>query len=206
MLWKKIVLSVVATVAGILLLEGALRILGAGGPAEPIVDAINELNRIHGYNSDMGWVLVPGSSGRQRLPDFDVVYRINDEGFRDDRVYPETHDTRRALLFGDSFAFGIGVSNEETFAKKSEKETGHEVLNFGVSGYDPGQYLLALKKAQLTYHADAVIFSTYLGNDIEDVLLDHLFAQPEKNKPYFVLEEGHLELRGIPVRRPEIFA
>lgn len=198
-MWNKTILAVCATAVGLLVAEGALRVMGVGDPPSPFAGAVNELPLIHLYDPELGWALTPGSSGRQKLAEFDVQYRVNEKGFRDDRTYSKEHAAPRALVFGDSFTFGIGVTNELTFAKVLERESGYEVLNFGVSGYDPGQYLLALKKYAPRYNPEAVIFAIYLGNDVEDVTLDHLFAQPEKRKPYFEFRGGILQVRGMPV-------
>ena len=50
-----------------------------------------------------------------------ILYRINDDGFRD-RDYPRERrpGTFRILVLGDSVAYGTGVQLQETLAKQME--------------------------------------------------------------------------------------
>ena len=67
---------------------------------------------------------------------------VNSAGFRDREFDRERRaGTVRIAALGDSVTFGYGVALEESFPKVLERilnETrpGHEVLNFGVGGYN----------------------------------------------------------------------
>lgn len=196
---KKILLVLFGLVMGFLITEASLGVFyQMKGKSAEGQFAVNETRNIHQYDSILGWNMAPGASARQKNSEFDVTYKINNEGFRDDKNYSLKPGDKRAIIFGDSFAFGIGVENEKTFSKILEKEIGREVLNFGVSGYDPGQYFLSLKNQGMKYNPDLIIYSIYLGNDIEDIILDHPF-QGDRYKPYFGLKNGNLVLNGAPV-------
>ena len=51
-------------------------------------------------------------------------------------------DVFQLKVFGDSFAFGAGMNDLETFEALIEEQTGWEVLNYGVVGYGTDQALL----------------------------------------------------------------
>ena len=76
----------------------------------------------------------------------DVVYTTGPDHFR---IVPEGTETPDAcvLLFGDSFTFGDGVSDEETYAAQIVKRSGRRVAaqNFAVSGWGPHQFLAGLQ-------------------------------------------------------------
>jgi hypothetical protein len=66
---------------------------------------------------------------------------------------------------------GAGVSYDETFTTLLEKalqETnpGAEVINFGVSGYQPDEYLSLLKWHGVQFRPDLVLLGFYVGNDL----------------------------------------
>jgi lysophospholipase L1-like esterase len=198
---KKLFLIIFGFVLGLVLLESGLRIfslLEKKSDEKMAEENINESDLIHQYDENLGWSLVPESIGRHKTAEFDVTYSINSDGLRDGNYSIEKSNKKRVAVFGDSFTFGIGMDKDKTFAGLLEEESGYEVLNFGVSGYDPGQYFLALKERGMKYDPDAVIFAIYLGNDIEDVALSHPFTMPEF-KPYFSIEDGRLAINNIPV-------
>lgn len=64
---------------------------------------------------------------------------------------------RRVLLFGDSYAQGHGLPQEETLAALLDARPGLEVLNFGVSGYGVGQAYLRHEGLPADLEADAVL-------------------------------------------------
>ena len=79
----------------------------------------------------------------------DVVYTTGPDHFR---VVPAAAETPEAcvLLFGDSFTFGDGVSDEETFAAQVVTRSGRRVAaqNFAVSGWGPHQFLAGLQSGR----------------------------------------------------------
>jgi hypothetical protein len=80
---------------------------------------------------------------------YDVVYSIGPDHFR---VVPEAAETPDAcvLLFGDSFTFGDGVADEETYAAQIVKQSARRVAaqNFAVSGWGPHQFLAGLQSGR----------------------------------------------------------
>ena len=80
---------------------------------------------------------------------FDVVYTTGPDHFR---VVPAARENPEScvLLFGDSFAFGDGVGDDETFAAQMVRRSGGRVAvhNFAVSGWGPHQFLAGLQSGR----------------------------------------------------------
>lgn len=59
-----------------------------------------------------------------------------------------TYSNKEIWIFGDSFTYGWGVNNEETYPWLLQEEfTNYKVLNFGISGYGPLHSLIQFKEA-----------------------------------------------------------
>jgi len=80
----------------------------------------------------------------------------------------------RILVLGDSQTEGLSLCNsDETFPHVLEQLLNQhrpdlrvEVLNAGVSGYNPLQYFLWYKRYGEELHPDLVVMSVYVGNDV----------------------------------------
>jgi len=149
------------------------------------------------YDPLLGWRLTPDWEGEHRHHDFQVRYRVNAEGFRGP-MGPATEEA--VTLLGDSFTFGLGVNEGETFADHlNAAHPGTRFFNRGVPGYSTDQERLLLDElpAGLRRH---VLLVVYLGNDLIDNLRTYPL-QADHAKPRFVLRHGRLRLEGIPVPR-----
>jgi len=100
--------------------------------------------------------------------------RVNRWGFRgEDWSEPKPGGTIRVALLGDSYVFGVGVDDDETFASTLQERLNesappgrrYEVLNFGVSGYDTGHEIAVLEHEVLRFQPDAVVLFFFL-NDV----------------------------------------
>src|SRR5262245_52901940 len=117
--------------------ELGLRLAGAERDA-------GTLRALHEPRPDRAWLygLRPGASARMDATG-DVLYTINADGFRDrprEKVPPR--GTWRAVVLGDSVAFGYGVEQEATFPARLERLLSRagapaEVLNLAMNGYNP---------------------------------------------------------------------
>ena len=98
--------------------------------------------------------------------------RTNSLGFRDrERTLARASRAPRVVALGDSFTWGAGVSYEETFTTLVEHglgkvRPGAEVVNLGLIGYQPSDYLSLLKAHGLEYQPDLVLVNLYVGNDL----------------------------------------
>jgi hypothetical protein len=122
-----------------------------------------------------GWAPKPNLSFRQRTPEFDIEVFTNSRGFRTSKAHEEyaagRDDSRyRIILLGPSFAFGWGVSYEQTFAAQlmamlAAKGFGNgrnlELINHGVPAL-PAEFNLAwFKQVGKTYAPNLVIQFMY---------------------------------------------
>jgi len=120
--------------------------------------------------------------------------RTNSAGFRDAREFDlePPPGARRIVLVGDSYTWGHGVANDETWGAFLERRLdGWQVLNLGVPGYGVDQAVLTFEEIGADYGPDVVV----LGCFVRDVFRN-LVAFRGYQKPCFVLGPGdELELR-----------
>jgi len=94
-----------------------------------------------------------------------INWRNDQNGFRNSML-ESSYDV---VVTGDSF-MAFGDSEADTFPKRMEKHLGRlTVLNLGIGGYGPFQYLEALKAYGLSRHPKYALFAFYSGNDLHDV-------------------------------------
>ena len=152
------------------------------------------------YHPHLGWKLTPNWGGRHRHYDFDVHYTTNRYGFRDDAQFTSPTPGSLHAFVGDSFAFGLGVNDDETFVHQLGSLNGSTNVyhNFSVPGYSTDQELLLIKEQVLYFSPQAIWLVVYLGNDLFDNELAFPL-QAENAKPYFELAGDELALRNSPV-------
>lgn len=155
-----IILLLASILLAILALELAVRISGAAEATLPLFNISALITP--SANPNLGYLLTPDAA--------DGLYAINSQGFRD-YSYPlqKPAGTFRIIGVGDSYTFGWGVSLEDTYLKQLEQQTGAEVLNFGVPGYNTVQEIELLKEKAIAYQPDMVIVG-YLLNDAEGAI------------------------------------
>jgi len=119
--------------------------------------------------------------GRPGALEYD--FKLNSLGFKDTEFKREKPPGGyRILALGDSFAWGVVPypDNYLTLLEKflEAKQPGVEVLNMGVPGIDPEDYLAVLVNEGLAFDPDAVLLSFFIGNDFEPKLLRSKFIYP----------------------------
>jgi hypothetical protein len=141
----------------------------------------------------------------------ELRYRLttNSLGFKDARVrnVPLKPGSRRILLIGDSFAEGIGVSFEDSFAgmldragqERSEKI---EFLNAGVASYSPSIYYKKIKfliESGLQFD-EVVLFSD--TSDVTDEATSYFCIDDDpKYRKYCTSSEGSMQKQASPPKR-----
>lgn len=119
-----------------------------------------------------GMVPVPNQKGFKDYPGvYYYEYQNNDIGMRDTRqVADYLKYPNKILCLGDSFTYGWGVNDDETFARILEKNINKDsiaVLNAGVSGAGTDYALKFLQVRGKDLTPKTVIYF-YFDNDIND--------------------------------------
>jgi hypothetical protein len=155
--------------------------------------------RFNPYRSDgvLGYAHRPDWETVHETEDFRVTVHTNALGLRGGPASAQkARGTYRILLLGDSFAFGFGVEDEETFAavlaRTLPAPAGFErveVLNAGVSGWSADQYYLYLETIGFALAPDLVLLAE-TENDPADLAWNRL-----------ELDARRLPVRAQPTRR-----
>jgi len=191
---SEVVLLLASGFLSLILAEAMLRVLGRG----PL-----QVNPVPGhfwrYDSVLGWSNSPGAEGVFEHPRFRINVHINSKGLRDrEYAYEPDPGARRILVIGDSFVWGYGVEQPQTFPKLLEARLrGVDVINAGVAGYGTDQELLWLRSEGVRYRPDLVIL-VMCGNDDDENnsdLVYHVYHKPRFRKT----DRGELVLTGVPV-------
>ena len=97
--------------------------------------------------------------------------RTNSLGFRDrERTLARSFAAPRLIALGDSFTWGAGVNYDKVFLNLVEQgfqdiAPGTEMINLGLVGYQPEEYLSLLKSHGLAYQPNLVLMNFFVGND-----------------------------------------
>lgn len=151
------------------------------------------------YDPSTGWVLQPNLRGFRQFPGSTVDSNSRGIRGRAEHAPGRQPGLSRVLVVGDSFAFGEGVGDHETFAHQLELRSGPgvEVINLGVHGYGHDQMLLRLRSEGLRYAPDLVVLGFFADDADRNLLAFRDYA-----KPRYVLDGAALVLTGSPVPPP----
>lgn len=169
---KNAATSLISIIVTLLILEILVRILS---PQDL------RLN-VSQWDEYVGFVNIPNIEGVTTTKDYRMKVKINSKGLRDREFdYNKKLDTYRIGVFGDSFTYGEGVQNDETYPKLLENLINAdpqlnslgkqiEVLNFGIGKTGTSQQYAFYQKEGKKYHLDLVIIGFLAGNDFTDNL------------------------------------
>ncbi|MGQ0735472.1 MAG: GDSL-type esterase/lipase family protein [Acidobacteriota bacterium] len=145
--------------------------------------------------------------------EFDHEVVINSQGLRNDELAPKKAGTVRILFLGDSFTFGVGVEQEDSFPARVQAELATrgipiEAVNAGVPGYGTAEQATWLERRPDLLDSDLVVLGVFVGNDLHDAkrlhgAVDHVVERsPGTNTTgAWVYHNSHLYLlaqRAIP--------
>jgi hypothetical protein len=149
-------------------------------------------------NPELGEIPVPGQHGIRHFPGvFTFAYHNNSLGWRGSREYPEAKTTLyRVLMLGDSFTYGIGVNDDQTFAALVEKELraehlSVEVLNAGCPGKGTDYELKLFQTVGRQFHPDLTVLC-FFGNDFQD---------NERGEYYNIGRHGKIQVKPLECNR-----
>jgi len=167
-----------------------LLIAGAVVVASVVADRI--LGRL--LMAEQADLLFPAfSRAHHRSNEFDLTVRINNLGFRG----PNTtfaKQKRRAVFIGDSFTFGWGVEETETWVHHLQTEfPDWELLNLGKGGTHPGDHVQLARKVLPLLKPDLVVVGVLQGNDLHQLMRIIAYERGERT-PLFP-DAGRQEVR-----------
>ena len=136
-------------------------------------------NKVFESDEELIYSLSPGASLQQVYyynegKKTEWTATISSQGIRDREYGPKKPDEFRIVTIGDSFTFGMPLSDpEHTFQRQLEKRLNSgklskefKVINCGVTGYAPWQERLFLQKRGFDFEPDMVILQLFPANDI----------------------------------------
>ncbi len=146
------------------------------------------------YCEKTGWDRKPGTSGFEINGSNKTKFSITDEGFRKS---VNKFEKTKYLVFGDSFAFGRYVNDDETWEHYLENLVNYYVRNYGVGNYGVDQAIIKYNGLKNKDEADNIILSfvpetilrvhSYWKNYIE-------FGNQHGFKPKFILSDNKLKV------------
>jgi hypothetical protein len=130
--------------------------------------------------------LAPGFRGTiSNQVEFDTAVATNSFGLRGPEVGPKRG--LRILALGDSFTFGVGARQEETWPARLGKILGAEVLNAGAPGFGVPDAVAWYESHGKALDPDVVVLAVFLANDLQD-------ASPDQ--PKVAVVDGQLVVPG----------
>lgn len=162
------------------------------------------------YHPVIGYRFIPAMVARVRHEGGGYLVRCNQAGFRCDHEVTDRPPagTFRAIVFGDSYTAGDGISNGRRFSDLLEARLpGVEILNFGLPGSGTDQQYLAFREYAGGIEYDLLIICPMVANiwrilggeQISMGVTDRRLVR--RPKPYFRLVDGELRLENQPVPR-----
>ena len=126
--------------------------------SEPVTQADPYLGHVYPANH-VDQIERPGG-------DFAFTYTTDEHGFRNPSPWPDRADI---VVLGDSMAFGYGVEDDETWtALLADWLSGTRIINLGLIGAAPQQYLRIYERYGQALQPDLVLFCLFPGNDVHD--------------------------------------
>ena len=123
---------------------------------------------------------------------FNVTYKSNNVGARDNLDYDLEKIKDSILLIGDSAAEGYAVNFEDSFHQRLQKRIGKQILNFGSAGhFGTVQSLLIYKNLASKFNHSEIIYFFNPASDFLDNDWNYWKKKIRKfrNRPYYIKNE-----------------
>ncbi|HYE86385.1 MAG TPA: hypothetical protein VEA16_08515 [Vicinamibacterales bacterium] len=169
---RKLAVVAISTALSLIAAEVALRTVSPRRTFDVLAGAYPAM-----FNASdvMPYRLRPNYQGRLATSEFDTGIRINSLGYRGPEFAVAKGRARRILVIGDSFTFGWGVNDDETYPARLQRllparmgSQQVEVINAGFAAcYSPDTYYLYLKNEGLALNPDAIVVGLFVGNDLD---------------------------------------
>lgn len=180
---------------------GEIVIRSMGTINKAVAQYQNPMGSRYEYDSLLGWKKKSNYKGKSQASEYSVTYETNSKGLRGaEHPYKKESQAFRVLILGDSFTDGYTVNFNDLFSQillgnlsKTGQKT-FEVVNAGVSAYSTDQEMLYFETEGYKYEPDLTILM-YYENDLHQNMMPFV----SERKPYIVLENDSLIVKGIPV-------
>lgn len=170
------IMVIVSTVAGLLLSELFLRFTWTPWEQRNVISIQD--------HPVFDFAPIPGISGAQTTPEYTYHFSHSQQGLRHSPIF-DTHkkmDEKRILLLGDSFTYGVGANDDETFAGRLQANLPqYQFANAGCNGYGTRNVLSVLDFLGPELKPDIIIYF-FFWNDLSDNM--------KRTIPEFKLEES----------------
>ena len=123
---------------------------------------------IYRTDPELVYALKPDASERHvSLGNFDVRYVIDEKGRK--KIEQNSEGFRAVHVFGNSFAFGYGVSNEDTWLNIVHERVGeqYDFYNYGVAGYSIEQMYWQIRKNREEIQPGDIVIMAPVSEDLE---------------------------------------
>ena len=179
---QEISLVVVSVVISFVLAELIVRQFGVR-PHEANIER-------HEFDQVLGWRTKKNHSTYISRRSYAHFLYYNGDGFPSGKNDVDEHASRdqpSIALIGDSFVEGAYLPFEKSLASVLDGKTSKQVLNLGVDGYGPAQYLLAARKQLPEFTVEDIVVFLFPHNDMPYVHSDryHGYAKPLISIPEF---------------------
>ena len=155
------------------------------------------------YDELLGWMNKKNVDTVVDMGSGERSFSINSQGFRGKTEYSKDNPNR-IIALGDSFTFGYGEDNDETYPYFLEQEFKQDIKNIEVVNMSCTAY--GLDQEYLWFKRDGEDLN---GKILVLGLLDLNFSRATlsrwiqgENKPRFKIVDGGLELTNVPVPKP----
>jgi len=132
------------------------------------------------FDKDIGLMHIPHLEGSESMPEnYDIDFSNGEDGFRNvSKEKLPSHINKKIMLIGDSFTYGKGVNDEETFAYLLQSRVlkdSAQIINAGVEGRGTDHALLSYQIYKDKYQPNTVIYFAHY-NDLADNIRDEYYT------------------------------
>lgn len=168
----------------LVLAEGVLRLAPGLSPVE-LQQVLRADPRNYGIvHSYIGHLHKPNNAFVISGRDFHASHNTDGYGFRNTWPWPETAEI---LTLGDSVTFGQGVEDEQAWpALLARAFPASRLINLGLIGAGPQQYLRAYETFGLKLRPKVVLVGLFIGNDFWDAEMFDLWLKSGAGGSYMV--------------------
>lgn len=192
---KIIILNIFITIIGLILIDITFSWINYCKDIEEMKDISVTL----GFDKEE-MIQIPPFSYSLRQPSFKNFYREESKNFDSERRISKAEYSEKGsiIIFGDSFAEGAWLEDEETFNFKLSKLTNRTVYNRGFSGTGPS-VLVYQTKSQILYDSIDIIpeyaIYIYIPNHIHRTFWGKYGSANGSNIPYIGYKEKDGKLK-----------